>query len=624
MKNTMGNTHTISGSIERVADFAMRTLPTHQSKAVVECWAHDQISQQAAQWPDAVAVRDEKAQATFSALEQRANRLARHLQALGVRGETPVGLYFERSVDFVVAALAVLKAGGAYVPLDAAYPPGRIDSILKDAAVPVLLSHKWMSASLAGGPWKTVDLDIDAAAILAHSSEPLDVRVTGKQLAYIAYTSGSTGRPKGVEITHANLAHLISWHKHAFSVAPTDRASQIAGLAFDAAAWEIWCHLCAGAGLHMIDEVSRRSPEGLRDWLVTQKITIAFVPTIMAEHLITFEWPHNTALRVLLTGADTLHRYPNAGLPFILVNNYGPTECTVLVTSGPVLGTSVDGQIPSIGHPIDGMDVVIMDESLNPVAAGNEGEICAAGPQVARGYRNLPELTAEKFVSEPGTGRRIYRTGDRGKVLSDGQIAFLGRIDDQIKIRGFRVEPDEIVAQLNAHPQIANSVVVARGENADDKSLVAYLLPVAGAKLTVTEMREHLRSRLPDYMVPATFVQVQSFPLTTTGKCDKAALPEPAAENRLPEAAAATATAQDSGQTGTESRIAQLVSGLMGGRAIARDDNFFLIGGHSMLAAQLLARIRENLSISLNLRQLFEAPTIASLAVVVDKKLATK
>ena len=511
---------------------------------------------------------------------------------------------------------------GAYVPVDAAYPPSRIDTILRDAGAPLLLSHKWMAASLAGGPWKSLDLDIDAPAIADESSEPFDAPVTGEHLAYIAYTSGSTGRPKGVEVTHANLRHLICWHQRAFNVGENDRASQVAGLAFDAAVWEIWCHLAAGASLHLVDEESRRSPEGLRDWIVAQKITVAFVPTVMAEHLITFDWPRNTALRVLLTGADTLHRYPRADLPFIVVNNYGPTECTVLVTSGIVLGGGANA-LPSIGRPIDDTEILIMDAALNPVAPGGDGEICVAGPQLARGYRNLPELTAEKFVSEKGTGRRLYRTGDLGRLESGGQIAFLGRIDDQIKIRGFRVEPEEIVAQLNVHPQITNSVIVACGDSADGKSLVAYVSAAVGARLTAADLRAHLRSRVPDYMIPAAFVRMPVLPMTTAGKYDKQALPAPIPDNLLPESSAEP-LADRSRRTGTESVIGQLVSGLMAGRAIGRHDNFFLVGGHSMLAAQLIARVRETLAVSLNLRQLFEAPTIASLAAAVDQKLATK
>jgi acyl-CoA synthetase (AMP-forming)/AMP-acid ligase II/aryl carrier-like protein len=424
-------------------------------------------------------------------------------------------------------------------------------------------------------------------------------------------------------VTHANLLHLIRWHQRAFEVKPSDRASQVAGLAFDAAVWEMWCHLTGGASLHLIDEASRRSPEGLRDWLVAQKITIAFVPTIMAEHLITFEWPRQTALRILLTGADTLHRYPDAGLPFVLVNNYGPTECTVLVTSGVVPSGGAVGHIPSIGFPIEDTAILILDEQLKRVTAGEEGEICVAGPQIARGYRNLPELSAQKFVTEPGTGVRLYRTGDRGRTLPDGQIAFLGRIDDQIKIRGFRVEPDEVVAQLNSHPHVANSVVVARGENADEKTLVAYVVATIGTEPTAAELREYLEARLPGYMVPASYVGLPSLPVTTTGKCDKQALPAPLAANLLAESRQIT-NAAEAGESSTEMRIGQLVSGLMEGRPISRDDNFFLVGGHSMLAAQLLARIRENLAVSLNLRQLFEAPTIALLAAAVDRKLAAQ
>ncbi len=586
-------------------------------------WAHELITRQAAATPGALAVRGQNQELTFLELEARTNCLARHIQSLGVVAETPVGLYFERSIDFVVAALAVLKAGGAYVPLDAAYPPARIDSILQDAGAPLLLSHKWMAASLAGGAWKTVDLDIDAPSIASQSAEPLATQVTGDRLAYIIYTSGSTGRPKGVEVTHSNLRHLIHWHRRAFDVTANDRASQIAGIAFDAAVWEMWCHLTAGASLHLIDETSRRSPEGLKDWLVAQKITIAFVPTIMAEHLITFDWPPHTALRILLAGADTLHRYPNEGLPFALVNNYGPTECTVLVTSGTVPSGGITGHLPPIGYPIDDTAILIMDSELQPVAAGEDGEICVAGPQLARGYRNLPALTAEKFAAEPARGLRLYRTGDRGRMLPDGQVSFLGRIDDQIKIRGFRVEPDEIVAQLNSHPRIGNSVVVARGDNADEKTLVAYVVPAAGAELTAGEIREYLEERLPAYMVPSAYVTLPSLPLTTTGKCDKPGLPAPTLGNLLGESRR-NANGAEAGGNSTETRIAQLVRGLMEGRPISREDNFFLVGGHSMLAAQLLARIRENLAVSLNLRQLFEAPTIASLAAAVDRKLAAQ
>lgn len=615
----MGNSiHTTSNIIDR--------LPISQGTGQLDgtgIWAHDLVATQAAIAPAALAIRSDTQELTFRELDRRANRLARHLQSLGVGAETPVGLYFERSADFIVGALAVLKSGGAYVPLDPAYPPARIDAILKDANVPVLLSHKWMAASLAGGPWKIVDLDFDASRIERHSPEAPAIQVNGHDLAYVIYTSGSTGRPKGVEITHANLLHLIRWHQHAFAVSPSDSASQIAGLAFDAAVWEMWCHLAAGASLHLVDEASRRAPETLQNWLIANKITIAFVPTILAEDLITFDWPANAPLRFLLTGADTLHHRPRPGVPFVLVNNYGPTECTVLVTSGPVYSTGGNGQIPTIGRPIDDTEILIMNAQMQETTTGDEGEICVAGPQVCRGYRNLLQLTAEKFVLDKNGARRLYRTGDRGRILPNGEIAFLGRMDDQIKIRGFRIEPDEIVAQLNSFPGIRNSVVVARGDNAGEKVLLAYLVLAAGSKFTATQLREHLRSRVPEYMIPSVFVRLPSLPVTTTGKCDKGALPDPSGDNLLPDSVE-TKPANQAKQSDTETRITHLVSGLMAGRPIERDDNFFLVGGHSMMAAQLIARVRDSFAVTLNLRQLFEAPSIAALAALVDGKLASK
>ncbi len=579
--------------------------------------AHDSVTRQAAARPQSPAIYGTQTSITFQQLDQRSNRLASHLQALGVALESTVGLYFERSPDFVVSALAVLKAGGAYVPLDPAYPPDRIAAILADSGTRVLLSHKWMAANLRAGTWSTVDLDIDAARIERCPAEALGVEVSGSNLAYIVYTSGSTGRPKGVEVTHANLAHLIAWHCGAFSITPTDRASQIAGLAFDAAVWEVWCHLAAGASLHLIDETSRRSPEELRDWLVRHKITVAFAPTVLAEHLITLDWPAETALRILLTGADTLHRYPRTGLPFTLVNNYGPTECTVLVTSGTV-AAALQNALPSIGQPIDDITIQIVDAALCPVPAGEAGEICVAGPQVARGYRNLPELTAEKFVPRQSVpGGRLYRTGDLGRLLPNGDIAFLGRIDDQIKIRGFRVEPDEIVAHLDAHAGIATSVVIARGDSGPDRALVAYLVLVPGFSPTSAQLREFLNSRLPDYMIPSAFVRLDALPVSPSGKCDRDALPAPTAANSMGDG--------DMGApvlSATEEKMTQLISGLMDSRPIGRDHNFFFIGGHSMLAAQLVARIRESFGLHLTLRQLFEAPTAASLAKLVDARRA--
>ena len=572
------------------------------------------VSAQATATPHALALQCGAEKITYAELDRQSNQLARYLQLAGVETDVPVGLYVERSTAFVTAALAVMKAGGAYLPLDPAWPAERVAGILRDAQAPVLISHRWKPAGLKPGMWSTVDLDISAPQIAALSPAPLATPISARQLAYIIYTSGSTGQPKGVEITHGNLTSLIQWHVAEFGVHPSDRASQLAGLGFDAAVWEIWPYLAAGASLHLIDDESRRSAESLRAWLVEQKIAIAFVPTAMAENLIVAEWPACN-LRWLLTGGDALRRYPNPRLPFKLVNNYGPTECTVLATSGRVRSAIDTAKAPSIGRPIASAEVHILDEQLRPVAQNMPGEIYIGGPGVARGYRNHPELTAAKFIDNPFGAGRLYRTGDRARLLPDGEIEFLGRIDDQIKIRGYRIEPEEIVVALNRHPQIRNSVVMAR-----EDSLVAYLVMTAGAALTAATLREFLSATLPDYMIPSAFVTLAELPLTTSGKYDKAALPQPAPGNTLP----MHAPAQAAGPAGEiAASLLRIVGGLVGSDDISPEDNFFFIGGHSMLAAQLLVRIRQEFGVALTLRQLFQAPTVTALAKEVGK-LSTK
>ncbi len=335
--------------------------------------------------PQSIALVDAAYRLSYSQLEQQSNRLAAYLRQAGAGPERCVGLLMDRSADFIVAALAVFKAGAAYLPLDSSTPADRAAFILADAAAPLLVTHRDKARLLPGGAWKVIELDgADAEAILGQSELSPGVRPAADSLAYVVYTSGSTGRPKGVEITHGNLLNLIDWHQSAFGVTFADRASQVAGLGFDAAAWEIWPQLAAGASLHLADEMTRRSPQALRDWIVAEKITISFVPTVLAEQLIHAQWPAETKLRTLLTGADTLHRRPPAGLPFTLVNNYGPTECTVVATSGVVVPEFDAGQKmipgpPSIGRPIANTTALILDNDLRPVSEGEAGELCLAG-----------------------------------------------------------------------------------------------------------------------------------------------------------------------------------------------------------------------------------------------------
>jgi amino acid adenylation domain-containing protein len=575
------------------------------------------IARRAADAPGRPAVDDGAVALSYSELDRRASRLAAYLREAGAGPERCVGLLLDRSADFVVAALAVMKAGAAYLPLDACTPAQRAAAVLADASAALLVTHRGKAQGLPGGPWRVVALDgADAPGIAAAGAMPLP-EPEPESLAYVVYTSGSTGRPKGVEITHANLANLVAWHCEAFGVTPEDRASQVAGVGFDAAAWEIWPHLAAGAGVAIADEPTRRSPQRLRDWLVARRITIGFVPTLMAEQLLHADWPERAALRVLLTGADTLHRRPPAGLPFTLVNNYGPSECTVVTTSTPVEPGEGEGGPPPIGRPIANTRVLILDDALRPVPEGEPGELCVAGAAVGRGYRNNPALTAERFVTYaegPGAPVRVYRTGDRARRRPDGNLAFLGRLDDQVKVRGYRIELGEVAAALDLHPRVEASAVAVRG--GDAPSLVAY---VVADPVTASELRGFLAQRLPDYMIPAQFVALASLPVTPNGKLDRPALPEPGPGNLLPDGAGAPAAAGADGGPDVEARIGSLVAGLLEQPAVGRDDNFFMLGGHSMLGVQILARIRDAFGVKLSLRQLFNAPTVAALSAEVAR-----
>lgn len=553
---------------------------------------------------------------SYGELADRAGRLASYLVALGVGPDVPVALFFERSFDLITSALAVLLAGGAYLPLDPAWPAARIKQIAEDAQAPLVIARGSLAASAAGTGRRIIDLDADQGKIdaLAPLSRPVDV--TREQLAYIVYTSGSTGKPKGVEVTHGNLLNLIFWHRRFFGITSADRASHLAGVAFDAAVWEIWPHLSAGATLVLAEENVRTSAELLRDWLVREQITIAFVPTVLAEPILANEWPANTTLRYLLTGGDTLHRTPSGSFPSTVVNNYGPTECTVVATSGTVPSAG-DQVTPSIGKPISHTSIYILDDARNPVPHGDIGEIYIGGTGVARGYRNSPEATEERFLPDPfssSPGARLYRTGDLGCFLTDGQIAFCGRIDAQVEVHGHRIEPDEIVVALNEHPAVAASAVVARGECCS-RHLAAYVVATDEKALSGSELRDFLGARLPQYMIPASFSRLRALPLTFNGKLDRNALPDPSPENLIRDAG------YRAPNTSTERLLTQSLMALLGVDQIGVDDNFFLLGLHSLLATQVAARIHEQFGVQLMARHLFEAKTIARLAAEVDRHL---
>ncbi len=553
---------------------------------------------------------------TYGELDARANRLASHLAALPVEPEAVVAICLERSFEYVIAALAAWKAGAAYLPIDAAWPAGRRESILADADAQILIGHSIAETDAL----HVIDVERDATLFAPSPVLFEPVAVGRDQLAYVSYTSGTTGTPKGVEITHGNLLNLVFWHRRAFGIRAGDCASHLAGLAFDAAVWELWPHLSAGATVVLVDPDVRTSPDLLRNWLVNEKIDVAFVPTTLAEPMLASSWPLETSLRYLLTGSDTLHRYPVEGLPFQLVNNYGPTECTVVATSGTITAAERRSTRPNVGAPVSNTQIYILNENGQPVAPGEIGQIYIGGASVGRGYRNQPFLTAERFLEDPFSDRpdaRMYRSGDRGRMLEDGRIEFHGRVDGQEKIRGHRVEPDEVAAAMKHHPQVCTCAVVGCGDAAERK-LAAYIVPKAGAKPEPGELREFLSENLPDYMIPAYFVRVETLPTNTSGKLDRAALPVPdinSAREGVPYHAPVTLL---------EKTVVAIIGEVLNVTEVGLHDNFFLLGGHSLLGTQLVSRIRQRFGVGLTLRSFFEAPTAGLLAGEIERLLIAR
>ena len=604
-------------------NFPVADSPVCRDSGALPSWANsigEAVSARATENPAAPAVLTSTSTLTYEELEQRANQLANHLIDLGVRNETIVAICLERSFESIISALAVLKAGGAYLPIDPKLPIERFNFIMGDARPRVLITKSHGPGEFHSSSLKVIDLRADERAIRHSLEPPLPAAATKDQLAYVIYTSGSTGKPKGVEITVGNLLNLISWHQSEFKITETDRASHLAAVGFDAAVWEVWPYLTAGASLYIPDESTRLAPEALRDWIISNEISISFLPTTLAESLIELEWPQQTALRFLLTGADTLHRRPPRQLPFELTNNYGPTECTVVATSGSV-SICENSELPTIGRPITNTRVYILDPDLHKVTAGEVGEIFIGGANVGRGYLNRPDLTKERFIPDPFSTEpdaRMYRTGDLARHCADGDIAYVGRVDEQIKIHGYRIEPAEIEAALDRHPAIASSVVVARSLDCADARLIAYVTLGKGVVPAASELRDFLRSSLPEYMVPTLFVKIDSLPLTTNGKIDRKSLPAPNQENWLVDDVLVAP------RTPIEQRVAEILCALFKMKEVGVNDNFFLLGGHSLLGAQLLTKIRNAFGIELPLRAVFDAPTIATLSATIEREIVAR
>jgi len=600
---------------ELIEDQQLKNASTNASAASVL----QMVEERSRENPEAAAVLGGGRTLTYGELNRRASRIAHRLVKSGVTRDRVVGIYMERSSASVAAALATFKAGGAYLPLDPALPKQRLAFMLEDAKVTTVVSTSALSDHLPAGPWTLIESDEFEQPSTCGCELP-KIETSAQDLAYVIYTSGSTGQPKGVEVTQGNLMNLVAWHARAFHVTAADRAALQSAPGFDAAVWELWPYLACGASVAIADETVRNNPEAMREWLLANGITITFLATAMAERMLSLPWPKQTSLRTLLTGADTLRRRPTKDAPFVLVNNYGPTECTVVATSGTVVADS-SGKQPSIGRAIDSTVIRILDSQMRPVAQGESGEIYIGGAGVARGYRNNPALTAERFVRDPlskDANARLYRTGDLGRFLANGEIEFLGRLDEQIKIRGFRIEPGEIVTALNSYVGVRASAVSLLGADNWDKRLAAYVVLDPDANVTVVGLRDALSKKLPEYMVPSVYKSLPSLPLTRNGKLDYAALPIHPELRPLPESGFVAP------QTLVEKRLATILAPLLRVERVSTKDNFFLLGGHSLLGTQLITKIKESFDVDLSLLSLFDHPTLEEMSVEVENLILAK
>ena len=579
-------------------------IATQRQHRLEEC-AHDLFTAQARLTPAAVAVEFKDQRLSYRELDERSNQLAHYLQALNVGPETLVGLCVERSPEMMVGMLGVLKAGGAYVPLDPAYPHDRLAFMLNDAGIEVLLTQQHLVGRLPECDVKLVKLDADWESISRETTQTLDSGVTTENLAYVIYTSGSTGTPKGVLVQHRGLGNLAHAQARAFRMNAESRVLQFASISFDASVSEIFKTLLTGATLCLAPQDALMAGPDLTRTLRDAAITTVTLPPTALATLSSESLP---ALQTIVVAgeactAQTLARWAKGRH---LINAYGPTEVTVCAT----IAEQLDLDRITIGRPMNNMQVYLLDPHLEPVPAGVPGELYVGGVGLARGYHCRPDLTAERFIPHPFStqpGERLYRTGDLARYLDDGQIEFLGRMDHQVKIKGFRVELGEIEAVLLAQTAVKECVVLAREDRPGEKRLVAYVTRVPNeTAVTDDELKGHLKERLPEYMVPTAFVTLETLPLTPNGKVDRQALP-------APEFSRSTRTYAEPGSE-LESLLARLWCEVLGVDGVGAEDSFFELGGDSIKAAILLNRLQEVLGEVVYVVALFDAPTLRGLA----------
>jgi len=594
---------------------------------------HELFAAQAAQTPEAVAIVHGEERMTYGELDRRANLLARHLRRRGVGPESRVGVCVGRSPSMIVAVLGTLKAGAAYVPLDPTYPPGRLSFMIEDSGTQLLLTEEQFAGALpVVAPIERVLLDADWESILQEDETDSPPAVAlPENIAYVLYTSGSTGRPKGVAMCHRALANLISWQLRQSGLPAGARTLQFTSLNFDVSFQEIFATLCAQGTLVLVDEPTRRDPSALLRHLCNERVERLFLPFVALQQLAEAargKQRLSLALREVVTAGEQLHVTPVVSELFVrmegctLDNQYGPTESHV-VTAYTLEGDAAAGweSFPPIGVPIANTQIYLLDPHLQPVPVGVTGELYIGGDALARGYLGDPTLTAERFVPSPfgpEPGARLYRTGDSARYLKDGRVEYLGRLDFQVKVRGFRVEPEEVEAALARHPGVQACAVAARSDAAGWKRLVAYVVARESAAPNAGELREFLRNSVPEYMVPSAFTFLDALPLTPSGKVNRRALPEP--DQSRPEPAAGYVAPR----TSDEEMLARIWAELLGVERVGVHDSFFDLGGHSLLATQAISRVNAAFQIEVPLARIFEADTVAKLAEVINRQKAAR
>jgi amino acid adenylation domain-containing protein len=595
---------------------------------------HQMFEAQVEKTPEAIAVsapaENGNNEITYAELNRRANQLAHYLQNNQVKPESIIAVYMERSPEMITALLGILKAGAAYLPIDLNHPEERISFMLEDAGVQILLTQKSLAQRLPKHNVKTIFIDTEWDDISNQSAKNPAAIAKADNLAYIIYTSGSTGKPKGVQIPNSSLTNYVYSAFDNFKMSSKDRVLQFASISFDAAAEEIYPCLCCGAALILRTENMISSPQIFLRMTGEWGVTLLDLPTAYWHQLMDEISAGNLkipdTLRLVILGGERavpeklLDWQKQAGEDVQLVNTYGPTEATIVATIWELPEASdkkpFDKEVP-IGRPVANTQTYILDKHLNPVPVGAAGELHIGGSGLARGYLNCPELTSQCFISNPFSAdknNRIYKTGDLARYLPGGNIEFLGRIDHQVKIRGFRIELGEIETLLRKHPSVKDAVLLAREDAPGEKRLTAYFVTKENTEVSADELRKYLKNELPDYMVPSAFMKLEKMPVTTSGKIDRRALPEPDQDQIMQELQAEYVAPR----TPTEEVVASVFSQTLGIERVGAVHNFFELGGHSLMATQLISKLNKTFEIEIPLRSIFENPTVTGLALTVD------